>query len=138
MSWKDDYIAQYGEEKYQQKLICAGKWRERNRDKIEAERAGRYRKGGKHYADIVAYFSKGLPRERKNVRSKHQSRWRPYKLIVAPESVLHHQWRRDSAGYDCVALVEKKQHQYGIIEVIKVLEGRVTLFTEKAIRERLN
>ncbi|MBE9594622.1 MAG: hypothetical protein IMF19_14215 [Proteobacteria bacterium] len=136
MSWKADYIAKYGETAYQQKLVCDGEWRESNCDKIKAERDGRYRKGGKHYADIVAYFSKGLPRERKKVRSKHQRIWRPYKLIVAPDSQLHHQWQPGSAGYDGVALVEKDQHMHGFVDVLRILEGEITLFTEKEVRER--
>ena len=137
ISWKDNFIAKYGEIRYQQKLVLSGKWRERNIAKIKAEREGRYRKGGKNYASIVAYFSNGLPRDRKNVRSKHQKLWRPYKQIIAPDSQIHHQWRRGTSEYDGLALVEKDQHQHGFIDVIKILEGKITLLTEKAIRERI-
>ena len=136
MSWKDDYIAKYGQDAYDRKSLWNRNWSEANPELVKIRHQRRGRKGGEHYQKQLRYFHTGLQGKRNVVRGTHARRYREYKKIIAPDSQLHHQWRRESAGYDCVALVEKNQHMHGVIDVIRVLEGEVTLFTEKAIRER--
>lgn len=41
--------------------------------------------------------------------------------------------KRGTAKYTDVALVESNPHQYGYIDVIQILEGKITLLTEKEI-----
>jgi hypothetical protein len=67
---------------------------------------------------------------------RHGYYWRPYKNIIAPGSQLHHNWIPGTADYTGLALVEADQHMRGFIEVIQILEGKITLFTEKEIREQ--
>ena len=94
------------------------------------------RKGGKYYEKHKLAQKMGIPGEKNVIRSKHRTKYRPYKRIIAPDSVLHHQWRPESAEYDGVALVEKDPHQYGFIKVIEILEGEITLLTEEEVRDR--
>ena len=148
---KEEIIKRYGKAEYKrrskQPLIWNKKhperhnattkrWQERNPERIREIHREYCRKGGKYYEKSKIYKMTGLQGRRNRIRMRHGSKWRPYKRIVAPESQIHHQWRPGSARYDCVALVEKNQHQYGILEVIEVLEGGITLFTEKEVRER--
>ena len=35
-----------------------------------------------------------------------------------------------------MALVEKGAHRYGIINVIQILEGEITVFSEKELKEQ--
>ena len=93
------------------------------------------RKGGKYYLKKQKYNHTGLQGERHKVRNKHGNLWRRFKNIIAPGSQIHHQWRKNSAGYDGVALVEKDQHQHGIIKPIVILEGQITLLTEAEVRD---
>lgn len=149
MSWKDEYIAKYGEEAYARHLIHGRKWRKknlemtremikgwtgRNSEKVIEYGRQRCRKGGEYYERALEYQRTGLRRERNKIRRKHGDMWRLYKRIIAPGSVLHHQWQPDSAEYDGVALVEEDKHQHGIIDVIQILEGEITLFTEEFLR----
>ena len=62
--------------------------------------------------------------------------WRQYKRIIAPGSQLHHQWIPKTSDYTGLALVEVNPHKYGIINVIEILDGEITLFTEKEIQEQ--
>ena len=148
MSWKDDYITKYGEEAYARHLVQGGMWRKnnpkmtremikawagRNLEKVIGYGRQRCRKGGEYYERELEYQRTGLRGERKRIRGKHGRKWREYKHIIAPDSVLHHQWRPNSAEYDGVALVEKDQHQHGFIDVIQIMEGEITLFSEKVI-----
>ena len=140
MKWSEELVERCGVDSYENHKRRNRHWRKENPEKTK----GFYtkaniesgRKGGKYYQKRLKYNRTGLPGMRTRVRVKDARRYRKYKSIVAPESQVHHQWRPGSADYDCVALVEKNQHQYGIIDVIEVLEGVITLFTEKAIRER--
>ena len=63
------------------------------------------------------------------IRSKHSRRWRKFKTLIAPGSELHHEWIPETAEYRGVALVEADQHRRGIIDVIQILEGEITLFS---------
>jgi hypothetical protein len=84
----------------------------------------------------MQYRQAGIQGEREKTRCKHGNAWRPYKRIVAPDSQLHHQWRPMTAEWDGLALVEKHQHIHGFIDVIDILEGKITLLTEKEIYEQ--
>lgn len=107
-----------------------------NNPEKRKESQKQYRKGGEHYEQLCEYESTGLRYERKLIRSKHGKRYRKYKKIIAPDSVLHHEWYPETANYTGVALVEKYQHQYGIIDVIQILEGKITLLTEAEIKNK--
>ena len=105
-------------------------WRAANPDRIKANGQERCRKGGKYYKRLKRYQMNGIPHEKGLVRAKHKRIWTPYKRIIAPDSQIHHQWLPNTANYTGVALVEKDQHQHGIIDVIQILEGEITLLTE--------
>jgi hypothetical protein len=40
----------------------------------------------------------------------------------------------ETANYDGVALVEAEQHMSGFLDVIQILAGTITLYTEEEIR----
>ena len=142
---KEDFIEEYGEEAWERKLQLA---RVRNRKHPEkvAENIRRYKdnhpekaktfrqesgcKGGKYYDKKLEYKRTGLQRERGVVRNVHATQYRGYKQIIAPESQIHHEWIPETPNYNGMALVETNQHQHGIIDVIQILEGDITLFTE--------
>ena len=109
-------------------------WKRNHPDKVKEGRDEYTRKGGKHYESQLKYFSKGVPHERKLVRGKHGRLYTPYKKIIAPDSQIHHEWIPETGNYKGVALVEKDQHMHGFIDVIQILEGKLTLFTEEEIR----
>jgi hypothetical protein len=119
-------------------LIAVKKWQKKNPEAVRknCEKSSReqHRKGGKYYRITRENQQKGIPWEKNKIRSFHGNKWRLYKHIIAPDSVIHHQWQPGSAEYRGVALVEKGQHQYGTIDVIEILEGDITLLTEKEIR----
>ena len=153
MSWKDGFIAKYGEEMHERKLKrtskwikdnpemyheCQRKWCQNNSEKVIENNRAKNRKGGKYYEKMLKYARTGLQGERHRIRAKHGDKWRPYKAIIAPKSQIHHQWQKDSSGYDGVALVEADQHMHGFVNVIQILEGEITLFTEEEIRSRGN
>jgi hypothetical protein len=106
------------------------KWREANREKIKVTQREWNRKGGKHYEKSQLYNLSGLQGARAKIRGKHGQKWRPYKRIIAPNSEIHHCWLDNSSDYSCVALVEKDKHRHGIIDMIQILEGEITLFRE--------
>ena len=131
---KEEYIKKYGKTNYRiQVLQQSEDWRKSNQDKVKIQHQQQSRKGGKHYNRKRFYEMNGLPHARELIRKKHQYRWREYKQIIAPNSVLHHQWLLGTPDYIGVALVEKDQHQYGFIDVIQILEGEITLLTETEI-----
>lgn len=111
-----------------------GKWRKENPGKVSAYNYGTNRKGGERYTAKLLYMSTGIPGERQRIREKHGYKYRPLKQIVAPDSQIHHEWIPRTAGYTGVALVEKDQHMHGFIDVIKILEGKITLLTEEEIK----
>lgn len=110
-------------------------WKLRNPDKVREHtrkhQEDRFRKGGKLYLKTLNYEHTGLRAERSGIRAKHRSKWRAYKKIIAPESQIHHAWQPGTAKYDGVALVEKNAHQHGIIDVIEILDGKITILLEE-------
>jgi len=149
---KEEFIEQYGKAAWEKKLaqnltkyrtnpekiIAQAKaWNKANPEKREEIRKQRDRKGGRHYERHLKYMRTGLQGERNIIRATHGKYWRRYKNIIAPDSQIHHQWRLNSAGYDGVALVEADQHMHGIIKVIRILDGKITLLTEEEVQERI-
>ena len=149
---KEDYIKRYGEAAYEKMRqqsrdwgaqhyrdhpeednAACKKWREDNPDKVKAKNQEGNRKGGKYYEKMLIYKRTGLPGERARIRMKH---WKLYHTIkqATPNSQIHHEWIPGTAKYRGVALVEKEAHENEIIKVIKVLEGKITIFTEKEIK----
>jgi hypothetical protein len=135
MSWKEEYIEKYGEEAYEKQLEQKRQWREANPEKAEEHNHETSRKGGKYYEKRLEYAHTGLQGERNKIRTTHANKWRPYKKIIAPDSQIHHEWIFETADFRGVALVEADQHMHGIIKVIQILKGVITVFTEKEIRE---
>lgn len=126
-SYRKKYYAEHrGEENAKKK-----KWRAANPDKVKANNQEHSRKGGKYYDMRLEYNTTGLQGERHKIRKKHGKQYRPFKRIIAPESQIHHEWIPDTAEYTGVALVETKPHRYGIIDVIQILEGKISLLTEE-------
>ena len=114
----------------------AGKeWYAANPDKVMGYNQEGSHKGGKRYAVKQKYQTTGLQGERHRVRTKHAKIYYNIKQAT-PNNVLHHEWIQGTAKYRGVALVDKEAHQNGIIKVIKILEGKITLFSEKEIAEQ--
>jgi len=112
-------------------------WAVANPDKDKARQREGTHKGGKYYAQRRQHQMNGIPHEKELIRSKHANLYRAYKRLIAQESQIHHGWLNDgTSNYRGVALVEKNQHQHGYIDVIQILEGEITLFTEAEIRNR--
>ena len=147
---KDEYIKEYGEAAYEKMLQQNRDWNKKNceraretsklwaatnPEKTIAHNREVSHKGGKYYERHQKYFSTGLPHEKNLVRKKHGYLYRPYKRIIAPDSQLHHEWSPGTADYTGVALVEKDAHIHGFVDVIRILEGEITLLTEAEIKE---
>jgi hypothetical protein len=147
---KSEYIERYGEEEYERRLetkrvwceanrksrcASAKKWRKKHPENQKAVEHEKGRKGGKYYKHMLEYNRTGLQGARRRIRSKHAKQYRPLKEIIAPDSEIHHEWKLDSSEYTGVALVESNPHRYGIIDVIRILDGKITLLTEKDIKE---
>lgn len=134
---KEERIERYGEaawEKHlQQGRDWKAQWRKANPDKVKTNNQEIHRKGGKYYEKKRIYDTTGLQGERHRIRVKHGSQYRLFKQIIAPDSEIQHEWLPGTANYRGVALVEEDPHRHGIIKVIKILEGEITLFTEKEI-----
>ena len=135
---KEEIIERYGEEEYGKILEHNRTWQANNPDKIKAYNAELHpeicRKGGEYYEKNLEYNRTGLRGERNSIRQKHAKLYHPYKRIIAPESQLHHEWIPDTANYRGMALVEADQHMQGYIDVIQILEGKITLLTEEEVR----
>ena len=141
---KEEFIKRYGEGAYERHLTISNRWiaehseevmerRQRDNPKTNREIS---RRGGRYYERHLIDNRTGLRGERNKIRKHHANKWRPYKKLVAPNSQLHHNWLRDSAEYSGLALVEADQHMQGIIDVIEILEGKISIFTEKELREQ--
>ena len=127
--WRDEHL----EEAHRR----AVEWKRNNPEKVKKHDREISRKGGRYYEQAKRRGANGIPNEKKKIRSAHGTKYFKYKQIIAPDSHLHHNWRNDgTAGYDGVALVEADQHMHGFIDVIEVLEGKITLFSEKEIKEQ--
>ena len=146
---KEERIRRYGKAAWEKHNQQSREWNEknpekvrtsvrlyalRNPEKVKAKNREKGRKGGKYYEKAKEYDRTGLRRERNLVRGKHGQRYRPYKKIMAPKSQIHHEWLPETANYRGVALVEKDAHMYGFVDVIQILEGKITLLTEEEIR----
>jgi len=135
---KEETIERYGEAAYEKILEQSHQWHLDNPEKVKEHsrknNEDQNRKGGKHYLKNLRCGSTGLRGERNRIRMKHRIRWRQHKNIIAPDSQLHHQWLSNTADYTGLALVEKDQHMHGIIDVIQILDGEITVFTEKELR----
>jgi hypothetical protein len=138
MGWKEDFISRYGKTKYNQRKLRIGEWRKKNRKSVETAARELGHKGGRYYEKALIYKRTGIQRKRNVTRHRHGKLWREYKQIVAPESVLHHEWITESSEYKGVALVEKNQHQHGFIDVIKIVAGKITIYTEAELLEPQN
>ena len=114
----------------------SGSGRLRMLKKVEIWDRARCRKGGEYYGKRLEYERTGLRSKRNKIRANHAHMWQQFKNIIAPDLQLHHRWNVGSANYTGLALVEKDQHMRGFIDVIQILDGEITLFTEKKIRER--
>ena len=148
--FKEDYIAKYGEEAYERKLERSRVWHKAHREKVKKQirewerktpekvKAGnrrtnreKNRKNGKFYEKILEYKRTGIQGEKNKIRHRHKHGYAPFKRIIAPDSRIHHEWIPTTAHYRGVALVEAKPHRYGIIDVIEILDGEITLLTEE-------
>lgn len=109
-------------------------WRKRYPVKAKIAHNKCNRKGGKYYERKKEYNATGVQGERNKIRGKHGRVWRRYKRIIAPASELHHEWGIGTSEYAGLALVERNAHRYGMIKVIEILEGEITLFSEKEKR----
>jgi hypothetical protein len=119
------------EEKAATKRYC-----EEHPERINTNNREKCRKGGKHYAKHLRDNRTGLQGARNTIRCKHRNTWRQYKMIIAPNSQIHHEWILGTSRYRGIALVERDAHQHGIIDVIQILKGKITLFTEEEIRDQ--
>ncbi len=150
---KEERITRYGEAAYQKKLAQNRAWYKAHKEEANAttkkyykehpEKAAardhdRSRKDGKYYEKALDYQRTGIPGEKKRIRSKHRYKYKQYKDIIAPDSQLHHEWIPQTSEYRGVALVEANPHRYGIIDVIEILDGRITLLTEEQVRFALS
>ena len=131
---KEEAIKRFGEEGYEKLLGYGKEWKRTHPALVQANARKRNRKGSKQYEKRKHYDMNGLPHARKLVRMNHGISWRQFKQIIAPNSALHHEWIPGTAKYRGLALVEKDRHQHGYINVIQILEGNITLFTEAEIR----
>ena len=147
---KAGYIKRYGEAAYEKMLQQSSAWQAQHReeaninhkkwdvanpDKVLADNQEHSRKGGKYYEKYLEHKRTGIYGEKERIRSKHARRYRSYKKIIALDSQIHHEWIPETADFRGVALVEKDQHMHGYIDVIQILEGRITLLTEEKIKE---
>ena len=146
---KEERIARYGEEAYDKKRKPSIEWNKRdpekvktsgiewrllNPEKLKIANEEINRKGGTYYEYKQEYNKTGIPGEKNKIRYRHANQYRPYKNIIAPWSIINHQWIPGTSEYTGVALVEKDQHQHGYIDVIEILEGEITLLSEKEIK----
>ena len=112
-------------------------WTAAHPEQVKAHSQEQGRKGGKYYEKSRAHQMQGIPHEKKLVRKKDENKWRPYKKMIAPNSQIHHEWLNDgTADFRGVALVEKDPHQYGYVDVIQILDGKITLLTEEEVKKR--
>ena len=138
-----EFIEKYGIEAYGRKLERWRAWRADNPKKTKARDASHnaelYHKSGKYYEQQTKYKKTGIPGEKAVIRGMHGRIYRIFKRIIDPFGLtqIHHEYLNDgTANFRGVALVEKEEHQHGIIDVIHILDGKITLFTEKEIKDQ--
>ena len=130
---KEEVIRRFGKEEFKRRLQLTKAWNEKHPERVKELHEG-YKKGGKYYQHHLKYQTTGLQSKRNAVRNRHWHHFYKYKMIIAPESQIHHEWIQGTADYRGVALVETNQHQHGFIDVIEIIEEKITLFTETEIR----
>lgn len=131
---KEKIIEHFGQQFYDKRLASAREWK-RTHPKIVRENSHQSnRKGGKYYKRHLRYQHSGLQGARNKIRAMDARRWTKYKKFVAPDSQIHHAWRHNSSDCDGVALVETNAHRHGVIDVILILEGNITLLIEEKRR----
>jgi hypothetical protein len=124
------------EEEYREKEKARNKkYAEEHPEEVKANNQERNRKDGKYYDKHLKDNRTGLQGARNRIRMKHANQYRPYKDIIAPDSQLHHEWMPQTDEYRGLALVEKDAHQYGIVDVIEILDGKITLLTEEEVKK---
>jgi hypothetical protein len=130
----------YREEHKEEAKAQTKRWQEEHPEKVKANSTRssqeQGRKGGKYYDITLEDNRTGLRGERNKIRTKHGKQYRPYKMIIAPDSQIHHEWIPDTSEYRGVALVEAEQHMHGIVDVIEILEGSITLLTEEEVKRK--
>ena len=131
---KENRIKKYGIEKHKIRMEQVRDWREQHPAQVQAQSREQGRKDGGGYKNKRLYEMNGFPHARALVRCKHRRKWTPFKQIIAPKSQIHHEWIPGTADFRGVALVETDQHLHGYVDVIKILDGKITLLTEKEIR----
>jgi hypothetical protein len=135
---KEKCIERYGEDEYERRLTMSREW---NREHPEEHQAGRERWEKEHPEKVAEYKRRhhktGIQGLKNKVRTKDADFYRRFKKVIAPTSQLHHEWSNNgTAEYTGVALVEADQHMYGFVEVIHVVRGEISLFTEASLQGR--
>ena len=131
--YREERIALYGEEKYEEHLGQIRQWKREHPEQVKAANAEYNRKNGKQYDKKIEYDKQELRRKRNIIRACDRKRYRKYKNIIAPDSQIHHEWLPSSAEHRGIALVEADMHMHGFIDVIQVLEGEITLLGEPSL-----
>jgi exonuclease VII large subunit len=135
---REDRIAaskEYIGEHLEQEKARAKKYLEQHPERVKAIRHEQHRKGGKYYDRNLKNEHSGLRGDKNRIRMKHAHQYKPYKDIIAPDSQLHHEWIPNTDEYRGVALVEAEQHMHGIVDVIEILNGKITLLTEEEVKK---
>jgi hypothetical protein len=137
---KEEIIKRYGKTEYEKQLEQGRerdkRYREENPEKMIANNHEKNRRGGKYYEYMLDHNKLGLRGERNKIRTKHRHEFREIKDTLAQEVELHHEWIGETSEYRGLAFVEANAHRQGIIDVILLLDGKITLYTEeKAMNE---
>jgi hypothetical protein len=133
---KEEFVKRRGIEAYKKKIEYDRQWTLDNPDKEQENSRKHTRKGGKYYLEHLKYKATGIQGERNRIRGLHADKWRRYKKIIAPGSQIHHEWISGTDHYRGVALVETHAHQHGIIDVIQILDGEITILTEAELKAK--
>jgi hypothetical protein len=128
---KNDYLKKYWKEAYDRMLKQSRDWHREHPDQARVLSYECCRKGGKYYKQKLLYDRTGLRGERSKIRVHDATHFNKLKHFFAQESQIHHQWVPGTAEHTGIALVEKDKHMHGIIDVILILEGQITLLTEE-------
>jgi hypothetical protein len=128
------YNRKYREAHPEEAKACHKKWQEEHPEEVQKAQHDSNRKGGKYYDHKLEYMQTGIPGERHRIRMNHAKQYRPYKAIIAPDRQIHHEWVPQTSDYRGVALVEADQHMHGFVDVIEILDGKITLRTEEEVK----
>jgi len=133
---KTETIRRRGLKAYERDLSLSKIWARSNPERTREYARRRNRPGGKYYMSVLRKNTEGLRHERANRRGRDGAKYRHFKKFIDPlgQTQVHHSWYVASAECEGVALVEKNQHQHGFIDVIEILEGEITVFTEQELR----